>query len=83
MRQGNKDSDCGLGDLDVCKNKMISTVMIQVFNQQKQMASVIILSTEDKGSGPNGADFWSQVATGCDLARSRRQQKQLHCVQQR
>lgn len=72
-----------MGDLVVCENKMISTVMIQVFNQRKQMASVIILSTEDKDSGPNGADCWSQVAAGCDLARSGRQQKQLHCVQQR
>lgn len=40
MRQGNKDLDYALGDLVVCKNKMISTVIIQVFNQRKQMASV-------------------------------------------
>lgn len=40
MRQGNKDLDYGWRDLVVCKNKMISTVIIQVFNQRKQMASV-------------------------------------------
>lgn len=40
MRQGNKDLDYGLGDLVVCKNKMISSVIIQVFNQRRQMASV-------------------------------------------
>lgn len=40
MRLGNKDLDYGLGDLVVWKNRMISTVVIQVFNQRKQMASV-------------------------------------------
>lgn len=75
--------DYGWGDLVVCKNEMISTVIIQVFNQQEQMASVCYYSAEDKGSGPHGADCWSQVASGCDLARSGGQQKQLHCIQQR
>jgi hypothetical protein len=29
MRWGNKDWDYGLGDLVVCKNKMVSRVIIQ------------------------------------------------------
>jgi hypothetical protein len=41
-----------------------------LINEGKWHLFVIILSTEDKGSGPNGADCWSQVAVGCDLARS-------------
>lgn len=40
MRRGNKDLDYGLGDLVIWENKMISTVIIQVCNQRKQMASV-------------------------------------------
>lgn len=40
MRRGNKDLDYGLGDLVIWENKMISTVIIQVYNQRKQMASV-------------------------------------------
>lgn len=55
---------------------MISTVTIKfVINESKWHLFVIILSTEDKGSGPDGADCWSQVAAGCDLARSGRQAK--------
>lgn len=41
MKQGNKDLDYGSGDLVVCKNKMISTSIIQVFNQRKQMACLL------------------------------------------
>lgn len=40
MRRGNKDLDYGLGDLVIWKNKMINTIIIQLFNQRKQMASV-------------------------------------------
>lgn len=74
---------CGLGDLVVGINEMISRDTIRVFNQQEKMTSVCCHSAEDEGSGPHGADCWSQVASGRDLARSGGQQEQLHCVQQR
>lgn len=62
---------------------MLSRVVIRVFDQQEQMASVCCHSAEDEGSGPYGADCWSQVASGRDLPGSGGQQEQLHCVQQR
>lgn len=47
------------------------------------LVSVICPWPEDEEHGPGGAERRPQVASGCDLAGSRRQQKQLCGVQQR
>lgn len=64
MKQGNKDLDYGLGDLVVCKNKMISTVIIQVFNPRKQMASVCYHSFCRK-QRLRSQWCWRLVPSGC------------------
>lgn len=44
---------------------------------------VICPRAEDEEHSPGGAERRPQVVAGCDLAGSRRQQKQLRCIQQR
>lgn len=46
-------------------------------------ACVISPPAEDQGPSPGGFELGPQVAVGCDLAGSGRQQKQLCGVQQR